>query len=375
MTDLHPFPELTETVEAPAASSDHEGPARRFRGSTYDEALTAAADELGQKLRVIEANRIRRGGLGGFFATDLGVEISVVAEPDDLDDDSGRRESAKADSEYSPTRSPARALGSFAEHLAVENGGAASVLPGSSPDGNWRDSPIDGPLSASVADVLERRTEQINAVERLHQLEGERHTQSIEAPAADRESRAQNWPTVEPAADTERKTIEQDSAAERAAAIEHAADVQRRRIAAEANAIQGLKTIVWPAPLERTVSNGELARKDAARTRMREAEREVGQDLGNEAPTPSQTVPVVTATSDLHDLDELLRQVGVAVPIAGADVVVVALAPADSMASRVADILMATERCFEHVTRVSVAVTMPDGMAFKLTADVDGRNA
>jgi flagellar biosynthesis GTPase FlhF len=375
MTDLHPFPELTETGEASAASSDHEGPAQRFRGSTYDEALTAAVDELGQKLRVIEANRIRRGGLGGFFATDLGVEISVVTEPDDLGDASRRRESAQADSEYSPTQSPARGLGSFAEHLAVESGGATRVLLGSSSGGKWQDSPIDGPLSASAADVLERRTEQINAVERLNQLEGRRHSQSIEAPAADRESRAQQWRTVEPATDAKPTTIEQDSVAERAAAIEHAANVQRRRIASEANAIQGLKTIVSPASLERTVSNGELASEDAARTRMQEAEREVGQDLGNEAPTTSRTVPVVTATSDLDDLDELLRQVGVAVPVAGADVAVVALAPADSMASRVADILMATERCFEHVTRVSVAVTMPDGMAFQLTADFADRNA
>jgi hypothetical protein len=41
---------------------------------------------------VLEANRIRRGGLGGFFATDLGVEMTVTTE-----DVSGRAIDGDAD--------------------------------------------------------------------------------------------------------------------------------------------------------------------------------------------------------------------------------------------------------------------------------------
>lgn len=50
---------------------------RRFRAATIDEALEAARRELGPDIELVEANRIRRGGVGGFFATELGVEIVV----------------------------------------------------------------------------------------------------------------------------------------------------------------------------------------------------------------------------------------------------------------------------------------------------------
>ena len=51
---------------------------RTFRAATLDDAVAAARSELGPEVELIEAHRVRRGGLGGFFATDLGVEI--VAE-------------------------------------------------------------------------------------------------------------------------------------------------------------------------------------------------------------------------------------------------------------------------------------------------------
>lgn len=62
-------------LDAEAADDD----VRRFRAETYEDALAQARGELGPGVRVVEANRIRRGGLGGFFATDLGIEIAVVA--------------------------------------------------------------------------------------------------------------------------------------------------------------------------------------------------------------------------------------------------------------------------------------------------------
>lgn len=72
MTNLHEAPDVSATL------SETDLSIRRFRGASYEEALTAAQAELGDNFRVIGADRIRRGGLGGFFATDLGVEVAVA---------------------------------------------------------------------------------------------------------------------------------------------------------------------------------------------------------------------------------------------------------------------------------------------------------
>lgn len=52
---------------------------RRFRAATVDEALAQARADLGPDVEILEANQIRRGGVGGFFATDLGVEVLATA--------------------------------------------------------------------------------------------------------------------------------------------------------------------------------------------------------------------------------------------------------------------------------------------------------
>ena len=72
MTNLH------EASDVSATLSETDLSIRRFRGGSYEEALAEAESELGEHIRVIGADRIRRGGLGGFFATDLGVEVAVV---------------------------------------------------------------------------------------------------------------------------------------------------------------------------------------------------------------------------------------------------------------------------------------------------------
>lgn len=56
----------------------------RFRAATVDEALAQVRASLGEDAEIVEANRIRRGGIGGFFATELGVE--VVARSGSTDD-------------------------------------------------------------------------------------------------------------------------------------------------------------------------------------------------------------------------------------------------------------------------------------------------
>lgn len=48
-----------------------------FRAATIEEAVATAERTLGRRVTLIGANRIRRGGLGGFFAADLGVEVVV----------------------------------------------------------------------------------------------------------------------------------------------------------------------------------------------------------------------------------------------------------------------------------------------------------
>lgn len=49
------------------------------RGETIEAALEQARGELGVKeVRVLNATRMRRGGVGGFFAKDLGVELTVA---------------------------------------------------------------------------------------------------------------------------------------------------------------------------------------------------------------------------------------------------------------------------------------------------------
>ena len=70
MTDLLTPTEIVDDGDLPER--------RTFRAATLDEAVAAARSELGSEVELVEAHRVRRGGLGGFFATDLGVEI--VAE-------------------------------------------------------------------------------------------------------------------------------------------------------------------------------------------------------------------------------------------------------------------------------------------------------
>lgn len=68
---MHTLPPETTTDDSAHADT------HRYRAATFDEAVALANDELGEHVEIVEANRIRRGGLGGFFATDLGVEIVV----------------------------------------------------------------------------------------------------------------------------------------------------------------------------------------------------------------------------------------------------------------------------------------------------------
>lgn len=56
-----------------------------FRAASLDEAVALAEESLGAPVRVVAANRIRRGGIGGFFAADLGVEVSVSLDDETIE--------------------------------------------------------------------------------------------------------------------------------------------------------------------------------------------------------------------------------------------------------------------------------------------------
>lgn len=52
---------------------------RTYRAESLEVALEAARAELGPGVRVVSANRMRRGGVLGFFATEIGVEVVCEA--------------------------------------------------------------------------------------------------------------------------------------------------------------------------------------------------------------------------------------------------------------------------------------------------------
>jgi hypothetical protein len=68
-----------------APGSDPGADTMCFRAATLDEAIAVAEHSLGTRVRVVAANRIRRGGIGGFFASDLGVEVTVALDEETIE--------------------------------------------------------------------------------------------------------------------------------------------------------------------------------------------------------------------------------------------------------------------------------------------------
>ena len=55
-------------------------PTQRFEGRNLEDALARACADVGREARVVGAERVRSGGIGGFFARER-VEIEVDAYP------------------------------------------------------------------------------------------------------------------------------------------------------------------------------------------------------------------------------------------------------------------------------------------------------
>jgi hypothetical protein len=76
-----------ESVARPTPAAIESSPETvSFRADTLDAAVALAEESLGAPVRVVAANRIRRGGIGGFFASDLGVEVSVTLDDETIEE-------------------------------------------------------------------------------------------------------------------------------------------------------------------------------------------------------------------------------------------------------------------------------------------------
>jgi hypothetical protein len=83
------MPTQSSDLQTTARTGDAEPDQRdtmRFRAPTLEEAIAVAESSLGARVRVLAANRIRRGGVGGFFASDLGVEVTVALDEETIED-------------------------------------------------------------------------------------------------------------------------------------------------------------------------------------------------------------------------------------------------------------------------------------------------
>jgi hypothetical protein len=63
-------------------------PTRRFEGRSLEDALARASSEVGSEARVVGAERVRSGGLGGFFArekVEIEVEVDDAVAPERAD--------------------------------------------------------------------------------------------------------------------------------------------------------------------------------------------------------------------------------------------------------------------------------------------------
>ncbi len=131
-----------------------------FRGATLDEAIEAAEAELGPRVRVLAANHIRRGGIGGFFASDLGVEITVAVEKETAEEALGRivEETASQERERWRERITGADVADGADVAAESTDRAASTertasTPSFADTMHWVDPTSPAPVNSSPAVV------------------------------------------------------------------------------------------------------------------------------------------------------------------------------------------------------------------------------
>ncbi len=120
----------TAAPSAPVPTGAHDdADTMRFRAATLEEAIALAEHSLGARVRVVAANRIRRGGIGGFFASDLGVEVTVSLDDETMEDALARLVAESEADERTRWSTRAAAPTTAPTHLAAEHDdGTRSLL-------------------------------------------------------------------------------------------------------------------------------------------------------------------------------------------------------------------------------------------------------
>ena len=111
-------PDVPGGVAGVVGDSDDQSDTLRFRAPTLEEAIALAESSLGARVRVVAANRIRRGGIGGFFASDLGVEVTVALDDETVEEALERLVAGSTDGDRIATVQDDRAR--FADRLAAQ---------------------------------------------------------------------------------------------------------------------------------------------------------------------------------------------------------------------------------------------------------------
>ena len=356
--------------------SDHElDDTQRFRAPTIDEALAEARSVLGHDVRIVEANRIRRGGVGGFFATDLGVEL-VVTAGDDAPTGGGAADrigdvdaapeyidvstpDGRVASSHRGDRSRADARPQFYDRVVEEDRPVAtSVQPDS-------ERPI-------VPDRLERLLESANGAERAHrtasfadhferQMRIERNADPT--PADNGSMRSEAEP---PVADLRRRPAV-DERSMPSEAEPPVADLRRRQAVDERSMQPEAERRADPSQLEPAVA--AAAPDDGANpmsTVATPTEPAVAEPALEPTPEPA-SEPVVPASSPSRPRrtsatrDPLRRPIDLAAGAVG------------RLVEQLSDVTPADGSRMRDLTRLVVTVTTADGTAIEIAAELENR--
>lgn len=230
---------------------------RRFRGASLEEAVAAANAELGE-VRVLGANRLRRGGIGGFFTTEIGVEIEVEAvQPRNT------AETAEADTGRRDVKEP-----------TVPSGGGLDALVADRIDRLVTSKP-NQPTSSLPRQLRQPSDVTELVVERLDERERQAQERAIEAAQRERAARAE----AQAAAERERQARAEAEAAverERIATTTASLDAERRRSAQlEVERDRAMEL----AMNERTRAAAEVARTQAERQAAEQRATELQMEL------------------------------------------------------------------------------------------------
>jgi hypothetical protein len=121
-------------------------PTRRFDGRDLEQVLEQVRDEVGPEAHIIEANRVRSGGIAGFFAKER-FEVLVEEDPDEGEDEAVA-EAVEAAGGAEPPRPPGpRTIEDLADEVSEFDQASA----GPAPDGSQAPAPGGAAFEALLA--------------------------------------------------------------------------------------------------------------------------------------------------------------------------------------------------------------------------------